>query len=78
MTILKLRLKLVSMSTNRRDKLNKYDYEENYDNCDGDSFSSFEKSKFRRDRDEEIMQKKKVLRYRQQKRRQKRNSRWEE
>jgi hypothetical protein len=72
MKILKLRLKLVNMSRNRRDKLDKYDYEEY---CGDDSV---EKSKFRRDRDEEIVQKKKVLRYRQQKRRQKRNSRWEE
>ena len=69
--ILKLRLKPDNMT--RRDKLDKYDYKEYYDGDD-----SLEKPKFRRDRDEEIMQKKKVLRNRQQKQRQKRNSRWEE
>ena len=59
----------------RRDNLGKY-YgveDEYYD----DSHSSGI-SKFRRDRDEDILRKKDKMKKRQQKRRQKRNERWEE
>ena len=49
-----------------------------YNDESWDDELQYDKIKFRRDRDEEIIQKKKVLRNRQQKRRQKRNSRWEE